>query len=312
MSEPWEATERTERRWVRVLPLLLIAVWVPGLVTIPFVLLAVMLPRRGSRVLAFAALALFVTLTASPPTGGLWYIQRGWAVVLGGWFVAVTLKWPRASFTTRALGSVFGTTAAAALLLARSPNAFAALDTLVRVRVNTAALAFEEAAQRTADPQTIERVAAWTESMIQAVQALYPSALLIASVCALGAAWWGYVRLAQGSDRGLGSLRDFRFNDQMIWIAIAAVGLLLWGAPEMGNRLGANALVFMSALYAVRGAAVVVFVMGGVSFTGGILVSLGMLVVPPVVLSLAVFIGLGDTWLHVRERAVSALGGGTP
>jgi hypothetical protein len=316
VNESAEGSERKERRWIRaallVLPALVFpSLTAPGLMTIPFVMLATLLPRKGSRILAFAALALLITLTAIPPSGGLWYVQRGWALVLGGWFVALTLRWPSSSFTARALGSVFGSAAAATLYLVRSPDALGALDALVKVRITEAGVVLEAAVQAASDPEVAETMAAMVESTTQAWQHLYPGALLIASLCGLAVAWWGYVRLAQGSDLGLGPLRDFRFNDQLVWIAIAAVALLLWEAPEFGNRLGANALLFMSALYAARGAAVVVFVMGGVSLTGGVLFTLAMLLVAPYVLSLAVFIGLGDTWLHVRERAVSALAGGT-
>lgn len=312
-----EGVERQERRWVRpallALPVFMFpALTAPALMTIPFVMLAVLLPRKGSRVLAVAALALLVTLQLLPASSGLWYVQRGWAIVLGGWFVALTLRWPNTAFITRALGAVFGSAVAATLYLQRAPDALVALDGMVRVRISEAATLFDAAAQAASDPELAETMAAVVDSTTQAWQHLYPGAVLIASLCALGVAWWGYVRLAQGSDLGLGPLREFRFNDQLVWVAIIAVGLLLWEAPEFGNRLGANALLFMSALYAARGAAVVVFVMGGVSLTGGVLFTLAMLLVAPYVISLAVFIGLGDTWLHVRERAVSALGGGTP
>lgn len=292
--------------------MVLFALWIPGLITIPFVLLAILLPRNGATILAFAAAALLLTFTFSPPSGGLWYVQRGWALVLGGWFVALTLRWPGASFTTRALGAVFGAVAAVGLFLVRTPEALASVDSLVRVRINQAALAFDAAAESSTDPEVTSAMTAAVESATQFSQHVYPGMVLVMSLCALGVAWWLYVRVAQGSDRGLGPLRDFRFNDQLIWVAIIGVALLLWGAPEFGNRIGANTAVFMAALYAVRGAAVVVFVMGGVSLTGGILLTVAMLLVPPFVLSLAIFIGLGDTWLHVRERAVSALGGGAP
>ena len=45
------------------MPLVLCALWIPGLITIPFVLLAILLPRNGATVLAFAAAALLLTFT---------------------------------------------------------------------------------------------------------------------------------------------------------------------------------------------------------------------------------------------------------
>jgi len=309
--------QKPERRWIRAALLFLFALWVPvlpsmSLVTIPFVFLALLLPRRGSAVLALAALGLVVTLTLAPPSGGLWYVERGWAVLLGGWFVALTLRWPSSPFISRALGAVAGASAVTLALLSSRPGGARELDGLVKERlVELAALARETTARLATDDQVQTAMMTAVEAMTQIREQFYPGLLLIASVCALGVAWWAYVRLGQGSDRGLGPLRDFRFNDQLVWVTVVAVAAVLWGSSGGVTGFGANALLVMAALYAVRGAAVVVFVTGGVSLTGGVLVTLGMLFVAPYLVSLAVFIGLGDTWLGLRERARSALGGGS-
>jgi hypothetical protein len=64
----------------------------------------------------------------------------------------------------------------------------------------------------------------------------------------------------------------------------------------------------MAALYALRGVAVFLFVTGGVSFLGATLFTLALLFVAPVVLAVALFVGVGDTWLGVRERIRSTRG----
>jgi hypothetical protein len=61
-------------------------------------------------------------------------------------------------------------------------------------------------------------------------------------------------------------------------------------------------VVFMGALYALRGVAVVLFLAGGVSLLGGIFLALGLLLVAPVLMTGAFVIGLGDTWLDLRAR----------
>lgn len=134
---------------------------------------------------------------------------------------------------------------------------------------------------------------------------VFPALLGITSMAALGVAWWGYVRLSSGSDQGLGPLRDFRFNDHLVWVFITGLVLILprWG--EIVARVGANAVVFMGALYAVRGAAVILFLSGGLSLLGYVLLVFGLLFVPPLVLMGALVIGLGDTWLDVRSKAGS-------
>jgi hypothetical protein len=107
---------------------------------------------------------------------------------------------------------------------------------------------------------------------------------------------------------GLGPFREFRFHDQLVWVLI--LGLLLFLGSfgfldRLGpglERLGTNTVVFMGALYALRGAAVVLFMAGGVSLFGGLLLLLGFFFVWPLLLAAAFVMGLGDTWLDLRTR----------
>ena len=73
-------------------------------------------------------------------------------------------------------------------------------------------------------------------------------------------------------------------------------------AREVLARVGSNALVFMAALYMLRGAAVFVFVSGGMSLFGYVTVLVGLIVAAPVLMGMAVLIGVGDTWLDLRSR----------
>ena len=47
----------------------------------------------------------------------------------------------------------------------------------------------------------------------------------------------------------------------------------------------------------------VLFLNGGLSVLGGLLLGLAILLVAPVILGAALLIGLGDTWLDVRAKA---------
>ena len=305
---------RPERRWLRAAILLVVTFWasaVPtmAVITIPFILLALTLPRQGIAVLAIAALAVVTTFSLVPPEGGIWWIERGWGLLLGGWFVALTLRWPDTAFITRALGAVTGAVAVAVAFFSRRPRDLALVDGAVMRQLEAMGTQAATAAEGlAADPEFATAITETVRVVTELRGQFYPGLLMIASVSGLGVAWWLYVRLAQGSDKGLGPLRDFRFNDQLVWVAIASVVLVLWGSAGPAAEAGANGLLFMSALYAVRGAGVVVFVTGGVSLTGGFLLALGILLIPPYVMSAALFIGLGDTWLDVRARALRALG----
>ena len=119
-----------------------------------------------------------------------------------------------------------------------------------------------------------------------------------------------YVRLAWGSDQSVAPLRDFRFHDDLVWLLLAGLALIVFGLGEGWTRAGTNAVVFMGGLYAIRGAAVVLFWSGGMSLFGFLAVAFGMLFLAPVLILGALVIGVGDTWLDLRAK-VEALSGGT-
>jgi hypothetical protein len=121
-------------------------------------------------------------------------------------------------------------------------------------------------------------------------------------MAALCVVWWLYARLTNSDQPGLGPLKEFRFNDQLVWVFVGGLLLLVTRAGEPLGRVGANVMVFMGALFALRGAAVVVFMSGGVSLVGLLVVTVGLVLVPALVLSGALVIGIGDVYLDVRGR----------
>ena len=294
--------------WKRVFALFLVtlalSVVQPSVLAgIPLVLMVAALPVRRTGAYVAAAVAAFLALGGAA-RDGLWYAERGWAILLGGWFVALTLRWPTARFTTRGLGAVSGAAAAAVAVLGLSPGRWAVLDWRVGERMRagiSTALEAVRAVQGEGEALSPALVAAvYRTAEVQAQ--IFPATLGLASLAALGVAWWVYVRLGFGSDRGLGPMREFRFNDHLVWMFIAGLVLLVTGGESGPGRAGSNAVVFMGALYALRGTAVVVFLGGGVSALGALLLALGLLFVAPVVLAGALVIGLGDTWLDIRGR----------
>ena len=71
---------------------------------------------------------------------------------------------------------------------------------------------------------------------------------------------------------------------------------------EAFARVGSNAVVFMGGLYAMRGVAVFMFISGGLSLFGFVMFCLGIVLAAPLVLGIAVLVGVGDTWLDLRSR----------
>lgn len=257
-------------------------------------------PRRGLSVLV-GALALFLVL-AGAAGSGLWYAERGWAFLLGGWFLALTLRWPGKPFITRGLGAVAGTFGAAGLLFWIRPGQWSVLDWAVTSRMETGMASAIQALRASMGPQAIS--AGFESRALEAMAfqgLIFPALLGLASLAALGTAWWLHLRLARAREVGIGKVSAFRFNDQLVWVLILGFALLL-GASGLWTRLGTNTVVFMGALYALRGAGVVLFLTGGLSLLGGVLLVLGFFFVAPVLIVGAFVIGLGDTWLNLRAR----------
>ncbi|HSG82829.1 MAG TPA: hypothetical protein VLC48_11290, partial [Gemmatimonadota bacterium] len=66
-----------------------------------------------------------------------------------------------------------------------------------------------------------------------------------------------------------------------------------------------NAVFFMGALYVLRGLAVLLSLVGGISVAAAVLAgAVAVLISPILALALCAMlvVGLGDTWLNVRDR----------
>jgi hypothetical protein len=238
---------------------------------------------------------------------GLWYVERAWGVLLGGWFVALTLRWPGTGFTPRALGAVAGSVGAAALLLSVTSGGWETLDWTLGARIRSEIAAGVVLLERT-ERGMPEGLADGLYRVAEIQALLFPASLALASMAALGVAWWLHVALARGSRAGIGPLKDFDFNDHLVWLLVVGLSLVVMGNGQ-ADRLGWNAVVFMGGLYALRGAAVMVFLSGGISFLWGVLFALVLAFVWPIAVVSAAAIGLGDTWLRVRDRARRLAGG---
>ena len=309
-----DSTARPERTWLRAAALLLVTlvltvVSAGVLVAVPFLALALVLGARRFPTVMAAMLAVIFTLGATA-RGSIWYLERGWTVVLAGWFVVLTMHWPTSKFFPRALGAVLGTFALVAGLMALQPGSWAMVDWLVSdgiMKSFSLAMSLLTALNPEQDIATgvVNTVFEWAAQQGR----LFPALLGLSSLAGLGVAWWCYVRLAATSDQGLGPLKDFRFNDHFVWLLLVGLTLMALGLGDAWTRAGTNAVVFMGGLYAIRGAAVVLFFKGGISLFGFFAVALGMLFLAPVLIMGALVIGVGDTWLDLRAKAGALAGG---
>jgi hypothetical protein len=301
-------TSEVGRGWGRVAALALVtmvlSVVQPALlIFVPLALLAVALPPRRPLLLALAGMILWLTFGHGIVDRTLWYFERGWALLLGAWFVVMVVALPRRRFLSRALAAVFATTATAAIFLALNRSGWSQLDAAVTAQLRAGA---GDAIATWTRAVGLERVSDEVSRTVYAaaeLQAkLFPALLGLASLAALGVAWWAFGRLARNERAPLAPLRDFRFRDELVWLLIAGVVLLGLPLNALATRVGENLLTFMAVLYALRGVAVLV-VVGGVPGPLGMLFGALLIVfLYPFVMATTFLVGLSDTWLDIRAR----------
>ncbi|MGH7481978.1 MAG: hypothetical protein ACRELV_07470 [Longimicrobiales bacterium] len=300
---------RTSRGWAAALGLVIVAATFSAvqpalLILVPLAFLLLGLPpwRPALVVLGLICMALPFPLYLGLGAGPVWYIERGWALVLGAWFLVMVVALPRANFLARALAAVFSSAASVGAILVLARGEWSKLDAAF-------ASQFSEAASQVASVWAGEGSRFGGELARMAYRAadlqrlVYPGMTALASVAGLGVAWWAYRRIGSGELRPLGRLREFRFRDELVWPFLIGLALVLVGAgDELALRAGSNVVLFMGALYALRGAAVLLALAGAPGPLAIALGAVGIVLLYPLVMGATLVIGLSDTWLDFRAR----------
>jgi len=301
-----------DREWLRAAALLLsiLVFWdSAALVVIPLMLLMSVLPVRRPAAYVVAALGALLLFGFQARPDGLWYLELAWAVLVGGWFAALTLRRPDVRLLHRGLAAVGASFAVVAAAFLARPEWWTVVDWSVGEELSVGAARGIAVLQGVPGRDGLPADFIDTVYEMAGVQAnLFPAFLGLASLAGLGVAWWVYLQVAQGRSGALAPLQTFRFDDHLIWVFIAGLLLVALTAGEGWTRIGSNTLVFMGALYMLRGVGVVLFLNGGLSWLGGLMLALGMLLVAPVILGATLLIGLGDTWLDVRDKVSASTG----
>lgn len=297
------------RRAAVLFVLLVLTSLVPAgmLVAVPLLILIGLGGIRSGALLVTTVLAMLIVVAGQRDP--LWYAERGWAVMLGGFFAAATILVPRWRLTSRSLVAVAGSVVGAAAFYAVRTGAWANLDWSVNDRLAGVLGNFLYALEVVREGQAVSP--AFVAAVYRTVElqaAVFPAVVALESMAALGVAWWLYRRLVFRDDQGLAPVRHFAFNDHLVWVLITGLVLVVTRLGDGAVRLGANLAVFMTALYALRGAGVVVFVNGGLSLFGALMFILGVLFAAPVVIGFAALLGIADTWLDLRARAEAMAG----
>ena len=268
------------------------------LVAVPFLLLVGTNALRGYAILGATLIAIIIVMVG--PYDGMWYLERGWALLLGGCFVGLSIARPKMKISDRALEAVFGALVLAAILMTLMSGAWNIVDWVISDRVRaTVAQVIALGGSEGLAPALITALYQTADAQIL----IFPALTALASMSALLLSWWLFIFFSGRSEEALGSVKNFRFNDHLIWMLVVGLFLLFTRWNEPLQRLGSNAVVFIGALCAVRGAAVIVFITGGFSVLGYAMTLLGLVIVTPIVLGGAVLIGIADIYLDFRKRS---------
>lgn len=288
----------------------------------------------GRAFLAVAWTAIAVLLAApSPPSGDPFYnLVRGWSLLLAGSFGLVCLFGTARPFFSRALIALGVTLTLATIMSLVGPVTLSQASKIVGgefTRRNGETMSVmntfiashpKEWQQLTQSLPQLSQLPVETEKELSLLSegglAVFPALLALQSLAALALAWATYHRLARARlGPPLRPLREFRFNDQLIWGLIVGLTIMLLPTLTALSGAGKNLLVFFGALYAVRGLGVlswftkpgrlrVLTIVGVILLFAPVLnafVVLGFLMLGVAALAL----GLGDTWADWRGRARS-------
>ena len=279
--------------------------------------------------LLWVGLAAWLMWQRPGSANGFYNLERGWSLLLAGSFGLTCLFGERRSLFTRALAALSIAVFLALAMSAMGPVPLSqAKQTIAAefIRRNQEAMSGmnEFIAQHpalwnewTTQLPWLANMPASTEQQLTTLSryglTLFPSLLALESLASLALAWSVYHRLSRARiGAPLRPLREFRFNDQLVWGLI--VGLTTVFLPTLQNfrGVGRNLLVFFSALYAVRGLAVLAWFLAPGALAAGLVVGFAMLLLPIIQIVAAVGfvlllitafgLGLGDTWADWRRR----------
>jgi hypothetical protein len=278
------------------------------LVLLPLAVLMMALPAGGRMKWLFAGVVLWV-LAVLLPGGSLGTIGRGWSLLLASAFLFATLSRPDWGVFPRAI-TALGATFALGLVYVLLSGSAAEVDWAVREHYQSvSSLAAGDLAARAPQSGWVQELSSATDRMAVMQWRFFPALLALQSLAALALASWWLARLRGVADGPLGvrPLREFRFSDQLVWVLVAGLVLVAIQGGDVATRIGYNALLFMGSLYALRGVGVFVFLAGGApSWFAVVFGTLAAIFLYPLVLTAAILVGLGDTWLDVRGRAALA------
>ena len=276
--------------------------------------------RNGGKLvlaLLWVGIAAFVIMSpAGPPDSPYNWLARGWALLLAASFGLVSVVAATEHFFPRALSALAVAISLGFALVLVSPggptrigNAMAGEfnrrndQSIASLRQVSGQPGWKELVD---DSPALQRLTQESEAQLASIpkwsSLLVPALLALESLAAMGLGWALFHRMSSVSiGPPLARLKDFRFNDQLVWGVAVGASIFLLPAFEEGRNAGLNLLLFFGVLYTLRGMGILAW-MSRTKVLTYMLIALA-LVAWPLVAALAFGLGLGDTWLDLRTRA---------
>lgn len=274
------------------------------LVALPVAVLLLAFRPYDVRALLFAGL--LIVLAFGDVRGSheaLWYAERGWALMAAGGFILVAALVERKSLLLRGLGGLAAGAAGLGLVAWLDPALLGELDWRMTQRFHEAALTAQELVSTVEGSERLGaslRAALYQWAGTQEI--IYPALLALATVGALAVGWYVVARFA-GVVTALPPLRNFRFDDGLVWVLLLSLALVaLPVGGQLLERVGGNAALFLGVLYLLRGAGVLMWFAAATLGTGWMawLWGLVALLLYPVAAGVALILGVGDSWFDLR------------
>ncbi len=248
--------------------------------------------------------------------GSYSWMYRGWILLVSASFGLVCVATAMEAFLPRALSALAISIALAFGVVLATPGGTytvaSAMSTEFSRRVAESNASLREATTQPGWKEIVDRTPAFqdvandSEAQLATIAKwstmLVPALLALESLAALALGWSLYHRM-NGVPIGptLGKLRDFRFNDQLVWGVAVGASIFLLKAFADGKTAGLNLLIFFGFLYALRGMGILAWMAHGRALR--VMLVIAAVFAWPIMTALAFGIGLGDTWLDWRSRA---------
>lgn len=240
-------------------------------------------------------------------------VRASAAFFIGG-FIALTLMGVRSLFVRAATAVLFG---AIAMITWYAAFHLRFTDLQNEIITNTweawrrvvAELPAAVPNAETIEQGGVSELVTWYATALTTGAFLFPAWIALIALGSARLAWSWYQRIARMPLLSpAGRLRDFRFNDHLIWLLVVLIAAMVVPLPASAALVAANALTLVGAFYALRGAAIARTAIVRPSPLFIIILLPIMLAFLPFFLAGLALLGIADTWLDFRRRAAPPSG----